>query len=114
MRSRGSGVNGARIHLPPTQRLAASREERDPGLETYGADQEEIEVAGLSFILGANIPHVPAPSPGTARAPRRQILTGTSSPSAGRPGRPAGHRGQVTSSRFRTTGARRTRHGVDV
>ena len=59
------------------------------------ANQKAIEAAGLSFILGMKIPHVPYRRRGVAQAApgRGHPATGTCSPSPGPPGR---HRSAVT------------------
>jgi hypothetical protein len=69
------------------------------------ANQKAIEAAGLSFILGARIPHVPyLVSGGGASTPARRSLTGRCSPSRGRPGRTAAAATRSSTTSTGTTG----------
>jgi hypothetical protein len=78
------------------------------------ANQKEIEAAGLSFILGAKIPHVPyAVAQWHREHPGEQVPDGHVFTQPWPAGPNGGRRDQVIYYQYRHDRARRTLHGID-
>ena len=79
------------------------------------ANQQAIEAAGLSFILGARIPDIPYVVQGVARDPsrHRDPRRADCSPSPGPPSPTDNRRDQVIYYQYRADRARRTLRGID-
>jgi hypothetical protein len=78
------------------------------------ANQKQIEAAGLSFILGMKIPHVPyAVSPWQREHPGEQIPDGHIFTQPWPSGPNGGRRDQVIYYKYKADRARRTLRGID-